>query len=207
MTPERLRRFFKKHGETYKVDRQPREMVVFAIHDITRDPPLSRLDMISCRNLLIYMDPALQKKVIPLFYYGLVDQGILFLGTSEGVGDFHDLFETVDKKFKVFRARKIDPLAYRSHVALFAKMPEVISREGKVELGDVPETTSQEVNIRRLVEQIILQKYAPPGVLVDDPFLRFWGGQRQFDFLDVSDRELRLRNTAAKLLYLFLEPR
>ncbi|HYR02774.1 MAG TPA: CheR family methyltransferase, partial [Syntrophobacteria bacterium] len=205
VTSERLRRFFKKDGDAYKVDRQLRDMVVFAIHDITRDPPLSRLDMISCRNLLIYMDAALQKKVVPLFYYGLVDQGILFLGTSEGVGDFHDLFETVDRKYKVFRARKLDPHAYRSHIGLYAKMPEAISRQGKVEPGDFPETTPQEVNIRRLVEQVILQKYAPPGVLVDDKFnvLYFHGdtskylkpprGEATFDILRMTHEEMRYK--------------
>jgi two-component system CheB/CheR fusion protein len=134
-TSERLGRFFKKEGDTYKVDRQLRDMVVLAIHDFTRDPPLSRLDMISCRNVLIYMDPPLQKKIIPLFYYALIDQGMLVLGTSEGVGDFHDLFETVDKKYKVYRARKIDPDAYRSHVGLHIKMPEALTRQGKGEPG------------------------------------------------------------------------
>jgi two-component system CheB/CheR fusion protein len=205
VTSERLRRFFKKEGDSYRVDRQLREMVVFAIHDITRDPPLSRLDMISCRNVLIYMDPPLQKKVIPLFYYGLVDQGILFLGTSEGVGDFHDLFEPLDKKYKVYRARKMDPFAYRSHVALYAKMPGLVSRQGRGDRAEIPEKTSPELNIRRLVEQVILQKYAPPGVLVDDKFnvLYFHGdtskylkppqGEATFDILRMSYEEVHYK--------------
>jgi two-component system CheB/CheR fusion protein len=202
---KRLRRFFKKDGDTYKVDRQLREMVVFAIHDITRDAPFSRLDVISCRNVLIYMDSALQKKVIPVFYYGLVDRGILFLGTSEGVGDFHDLFETVDKKCKVYRVRKIDPHAYRSHVGLYTKVPEVTFRQGKGELDELSTTTPQEVNIRRLVEQVILQKYAPPGVLVDDKLnvLYFHGdtskylkpprGEATFDILRMTHEEVHYK--------------
>jgi two-component system CheB/CheR fusion protein len=205
VTSERLRRFFIQERDTYRVDRRLREMVVFAIHDITRDPPLSRLDVISCRNVLIYMDPPLQKKVVPLFYYGLVDQGVLFLGTAEGVGDFHDLFETVDKKYKIYRARKMDPHAYRSHVGLYTKIPELVSRQGRGERGEVPEKTSPEVNIRRLVEQVILQKYAPPGVLVDDKFnvLYFHGdtskylkppqGEATFDILRMSFEEVHYK--------------
>jgi two-component system CheB/CheR fusion protein len=205
VSSQRLRRFFKRDGDSYRVDRQLREMVVFAIHDLTRDPPLSRLDILSCRNVLIYMDPPLQKKVIPLFYYGLLDQGVLFLGTSEGVGDFHDLFEPVDKKYKIYRARKLDPGAYKSHVGLYTKLPEFLSRQEKGGRGGIPEKASPEVNIRRLVEQVILQKYSPPGVLVDDRsnVLYFHGdtsrylkpprGEATFDILRMSSEELHYK--------------
>jgi two-component system CheB/CheR fusion protein len=205
VSSQRLRRFFKKEKDGYRVDRQLREMVVFAIHDLTRDPPLSRLDVISCRNLLIYMDQALQKKVIPLFYYGFVDQGILFLGTSEGVGDFHDLFEPIDKKYKIYRARKMDPHAYRSHVGLYTNVPEFLSGQEKRQRGEAPGKASPEVNIRRLVEQVILQKFAPPGVLVDDKsnVLYFHGdtskylkpprGEATFDILRMSYEELHYK--------------
>ncbi|MEG6552397.1 CheR family methyltransferase, partial [Desulfocurvibacter africanus] len=105
VSEERLARFFDKRGEGYVVKDTLREIMVFAAHDLTRDPPFSKLNLVSCRNLLIYMDSALQKRIIPIFHYCLAPGGYLFLGTSEGVGEFANLFVPVQKKWKIFRAR------------------------------------------------------------------------------------------------------
>ncbi|MBN1310459.1 MAG: chemotaxis protein CheR, partial [Anaerolineae bacterium] len=97
VSPEYLQRFFIKQGNTYQIAPQIREMVVFAIQSIIKDPPFSKMDLVSCRNLLIYLDAALQKKVVPLFHYALKPDGFLFLGTSETLGELERFFATVDR--------------------------------------------------------------------------------------------------------------
>ena len=81
-------------------------MIVFAVQDLTKDPPFTKLDLLSCRNLLIYLEPELQNRLLPLFHYSLKPGGILFLGTSETIGKFADLFEVSDRKWKIYRAKK-----------------------------------------------------------------------------------------------------
>jgi len=105
ISPQRLRRFFVAEEGGYRVSKAVREQVVFARQNVLNDPPFSWLDLISCRNLLIYLDAGLQRKIIPAFHYALKPDGFLFLGASESVGPFGDLFEPVDKKHKIY-ARK-----------------------------------------------------------------------------------------------------
>jgi two-component system, chemotaxis family, CheB/CheR fusion protein len=105
--PERLARFFSVEPDSgsYRIHKAIRDMVVFSEQDIVRDPPFSKLDLISCRNLLIYTGGELQRKVIPLFHYALNPGGYLYLGTSESVGEFNELFSAVDRKLKIYRRR------------------------------------------------------------------------------------------------------
>lgn len=105
VNPERLRRFFIKSGDNYKVDREIREMVVFASHNLINDPPFTRMDLISCRNLLIYLQPVLQRRVISNFAFSLNSKGFLFLGSSETVGDLVDHFSSIDNKWKIYSHR------------------------------------------------------------------------------------------------------
>lgn len=102
LSPERLRRFFVEEEGGYRVTKSLREMVVFARQNVITDPPFSRMDIISCRNLLIYFEPGLQTKVLPVFHYALKPGGFLYLGASESIGRFTELFEPVDKKHKVY---------------------------------------------------------------------------------------------------------
>ena len=102
VSPERLRRFFVEEEGGYRVVKSLREMVVFARQNLISDPPFSRMDLISCRNLLIYLEPSLQKKALRTFHYALKPEGCLFLGASESIGGFTDLFEPVDKKHKIY---------------------------------------------------------------------------------------------------------
>lgn len=106
VSPERLRRFFVKEEGGYRVVKSLREMVVFARQNLMADPPFSRMDLISCRNLLIYLEPSSQKKALPTFHYALKPAGVLFLGASESIGGFSHLFEPVDKKHKIY-SRKV----------------------------------------------------------------------------------------------------
>ena len=102
VSPERLRRFFVEEEGGYRVVKSLREMVVFARQNLISDPPFSRMDLISCRNLLIYLEPSLQKKALATFHYALKPEGFLFLGASESIGGFTDLFEPMDKKHKIY---------------------------------------------------------------------------------------------------------
>ena len=108
ISPERLARFFAQEpdGSAYRIHKGIRDMLVFSEQDVIKDPPFSKLDLISCRNLLIYMSGELQKKLIPLFHYALNPGGFLFLGTSETVGEFADLFATLDRKLKLYQRKE-----------------------------------------------------------------------------------------------------
>lgn len=108
ITPQRLEKFFtlEPDGKHYRIVKKIRDMIIFSEQDVIKDPPFSNLDLISCRNLLIYMGSVLQKKVIPLFHYALNARGILFLGTSEGIGEFNNLFTSLDEKSKLYQCNE-----------------------------------------------------------------------------------------------------
>ncbi len=103
--PEYLSRYFTQEEQNYRVNKFIRDMVVFAEQDIILDPPFSHMDLISCRNLLIYLNADLQKKLLPLFHYALNPNGFLFLGSSETIGEFTDLFTAIDRKWKIYQRK------------------------------------------------------------------------------------------------------
>ena len=107
VSPARLSRFFTEENSHYKIKSSIREMMVFAKHNLTKDSPFSKLDLLCCRNVLIYMDSTLQKKLIPMFHYTLNPGGILFLGESESIGTFPDLFTPIDARHKIFRRKPV----------------------------------------------------------------------------------------------------
>lgn len=167
ITPERLTRFFlaEPDGSGYRVQKSIREMLVFSEHDVNKDPPFSKLDLISCRNVLIYLGAELQRKLIPLFHFALKPNGFLFLGSSEGISDFNDLFSTLDRKAKLyqrrageasllnsFRGRLLSPLS-----AIDTSMPKI---SGKV-AGPVKRP------LRELVEQTLLRHLSVSAALVN----------------------------------------
>src|SRR5216683_1564460 len=112
VSPERLRRFFVEEEGGYRISKPLREMVVFARQNLISDPPFSRMDLISCRNLLIYLEPSLQQKALPTFHYALKPDGFLFLGASESIGSFTELFEPVDKKHKIYSRKAVPTPAF-----------------------------------------------------------------------------------------------
>jgi PAS domain S-box-containing protein len=141
VSAERLERFFVRHGNLYQVSKEIREMCLFSAHNIIADPPFSRLDLVSCRNLLIYLEADLQKKLIPLYHYALRSGGFLFLGPSEGVAAWPDLFRAVDKRLRIFQAKDvilrppvIFPLTERSRSSANSARPPVegISRPPQI---------------------------------------------------------------------------
>ncbi len=187
VSPERLRRFFVEDENGYRVIKQLRESVVFARQNVISDPPFSRMDLISCRNVMIYLEASLQKKVIPMFHYALKKDGFLFLGASESVGGFVGLFAPVDKKQKIF-ARKVSParpvqLPLRKDADRFARLrTSASSALAANRLGGARAAIKSELNAEREADRVTVNHFAPPGVLVSADFqvLQFRGRTGSF---------------------------
>ncbi len=161
VSPKRLSRFFTKVDDMFRINTEIREMVVFAQHNIIMHPPFTNLDIISCRNLLIYMDPELQQKLFGLFYYSLNHEGILMLGTSETLGVQSHLFTPVDSGLKIFK---------RSEASLNPQLFDFPSSYTRTKSGNIENTESDKpiMNIQTLADQLLLQQFAPAGVLVNE---------------------------------------
>lgn len=163
VSEERLRRFFTKTEGHYRVAKSLRDLCVFAPQNVTRDPPFSQIDLISCRNLLIYFDPALQKRVIPLFHYALNPGGFLMLGPSETIGASSDLFSLEHNgKFKIYTKNPIRP---RSHLEYLGDVGPRRS-ERKVAHKVASEVTNTPSRLSE-VDRVSLARYVPAGVLCD----------------------------------------
>lgn len=163
VTPERLERFFTKEDKGYRVSKEIRELLIFAAHNLVKDPPFTKLDVLSCRNLLIYLEPDLQKRVLALFSYALLPGGLLFLGTSESVSGFEDRFASVDKKWKLYQRRR---KAEHAKVDLPAHLPgaPAASHASVPRVAPAPAVAG----IGHIAERLLLGAFVPPSVLVDD---------------------------------------
>ncbi len=164
VTSTRLERFFIKEDDRYRVKKEIREMIVFAVQNVLVDPPFTKLNILSCRNLLIYLSSELQKKMMPLFNYSLNPGGILFLGSSESVGNFTDLFEPLDNKWKIFERRET-PLSRRPQITDFPILP--IPYEPRIKDGK-EEKKYSESKIVNEVQKIIIQTIVPPVAIIND---------------------------------------
>jgi len=163
VSPERLRRFFSKEENDYRIKKEIREQVIFAIQNVIKDPPFTKMDLISCRNLLIYLDTELQNRVIPAFHYALNPEGVLFLSPSEGIGNFTDLFGPLDKKWKVYGI-KPSLLSARKLVAQrYAWSGGQHGKETAVAPG-----RKEKTNFSELSKRVLLQSFAPPSVITDE---------------------------------------
>ena len=197
----RLKRFFAAQDNVYRVRKDIREMLVFAPQDIIKDPPFTKLDLICCRNLLIYLDSTLQKKLLPLFHYSLKPGGILFLGSSETIGGFTDLFSPIDKKWKIFRRRNSKSAA--RPVVVFPVTPTVESTVA----GN--EEKPLEPNLRQLTEKALLDSYAPPSAIINakgdilyihgrtGKYLEPAPGEAQLNIYDMAREGLKLELPSA----------
>ncbi len=167
VSPERLTRFFKKDEVQgiYQIQKNTRDLLIFSEQNVIKDPPFSKLDLISCRNLLIYLSGTLQKKLIELFHYALNLNGILFLGTSETVGEFITLFTTLDSKGKLYQRR--DDLVSIPHLTM-GKLALPLTTDGaSVRLLTQAKRTETVPNLRELTEQALLKHYVQTAVLVN----------------------------------------
>jgi two-component system CheB/CheR fusion protein len=169
ISSERLARFFvaEPGGGSYRIQKSVRDMLIFSEQDVIRDPPFSKLHLISCRNLMIYMGVELQKKLIPLFHYALNPGGVLFLGTSETVGDFLDLFTALDRKAKCY-LRTTCEQAHIHRMAMTSRFPPLgVADDSPARTPPMKISNVKEHQLRELVEKTLLQHYATACVLTD----------------------------------------
>lgn len=208
VSPERQRKFFVDNNGGYRVAKSIRDMCVFAQHNVMTDPPFSRMDLISCRNLLIYMEAGLQKQIIPLLHYALRPGGYLVLGSSETVGDARDLFDSTEAKARIY-ARKSGP---GKRLAAFPLKRDE-SRETRAPAGDRmpgrrPGVGSGSLRstpiapVQGEIDRLLLARFAPAGVVVNaeleilqfrgktDPFLVPAQGQATFSLLKMARQDL-----------------
>jgi two-component system CheB/CheR fusion protein len=166
VSQERLRRFFVKVDGKYQVAKHIRDMCVFARQNVATDPPFSNLDLISCRNVLIYLTPVLQRRIFPIFHYALRNGGYLMLGNSEGIGEHSELFELADRKNKLF-VKKL--AAYRPTIDFERRPAGATPKEPKpIEPGTM--TARIEVdgsNLQQKVDRLLLSRFTPAGVVIN----------------------------------------
>jgi two-component system, chemotaxis family, CheB/CheR fusion protein len=202
VSQERLKKYFLKEGNSFTIRRPIRDMVVFAVQNVIKDPPFSKIDLLSCRNLLIYMDSELQKKILPLCHFALNKNGILFLGTSESIGDFTDYFHPIDRKLKIFRRKE----AFIERAADYPNMPFYHGPK----LNDTDEMKmTAEPDIQQVANRVILENFALPGVVVNeryeivhfmgktDRFLETPVGKASFNILSMAREGLRFKLSTA----------
>jgi len=198
ISPERLARFFIQVEGGYQISKPVRELCVFARQNLINDPPFSRVDLITCRNVLIYLSSGVQKKLVPMFHYGLKPTGFLMLGTSETVGEFSDLFTLVDKRYKIY-SRKMT--SGRLGIELITNSYPVDMIKPQLQVSEV---LRDGLEIQKQADQIVLNQYSPVGVLVNSdleilqfrgqtsPYLEPAPGRPSFNLLKMAKEELRL---------------
>jgi two-component system CheB/CheR fusion protein len=158
LSPERLQRFFSRLERGYQVSQQLRDMVLFAHHSLGKDPPFSRLDVVSCRNVLIYMQPHMQQRVLRSFHYGLNPDAFLLLGTSESIGDAADLFSLVDRKLKIY---------VKKNIPSGAVFDFTFGMRGEQTTAPAAERLPA-VSAQQLADRKVLEKFGPAGLLLDE---------------------------------------
>ncbi len=160
VSAERRKRFFTSDGASCVVAKEVRELCIFSAHSVVRDPPFSRMDLVSCRNLLIYLGHEIQGRIIPTFHFALKPGGYLFLGTSESISQHGDLFATLDKKHRIFQARE--------HAGSVPRLPIVIASSLASAIQARPGTgRSAAYPLRQSVEAQVLERFAPAHVVVN----------------------------------------
>ncbi|WP_298231648.1 chemotaxis protein CheB [uncultured Azohydromonas sp.] len=197
VSPTRLRRFFDKEGHQYRIRKEVREKVMFAAHNILRDPPFSRLDLISCRNLLIYLDREVHGEILEMFHFALKPGGILVLGSSESADTASQLFSVVDKKNRIFRANPV------TRTPRYVPSLPTLGPSGTVATPGEARPEKRGVSFAELHHRLA-EQYAPPSVLIDGDgnivhlseqagrFLRYGGGAPTHQLLNLVQPELRL---------------
>ena len=196
LSPERLQRFFTKEDHSYRVNKPLRDTVTFAAQNMSSDPPFSKLDLICCRNLLIYLNADVQRKILELFHFALRDDGYLFLGHSESVNQQEGLFEPLSKKWRIYR---------RTGLARPPAVDIALSSRTSQSLAPVRARTPGKVNLNAIAQQHLLQEFAPAAVVVDanHHVLHFSGATNRYleqptgaptqDLLTLARHELRAK--------------
>ena len=163
VSKDRLHSYFYIEGQNYRIKKEIRDQIVFAEHNLMKDPPFSKLDMISCRNLLIYLNIKAQKKVFSIFHYALKDEGVLFLGSSESLGEYADVFKVIDRKNKFFKRKNLQP----------DKMPQIsynfTDPLPTIKAASAPMIKKvQQDNLALITQRLLLASYTPACTIIDN---------------------------------------
>jgi two-component system CheB/CheR fusion protein len=159
VSAQRLARFFVPEGDGYRIKREIRDLVVFGVQNILIDPPFTKLDILCCRNLLIYVNLETQKKLLPLMHYALAPGGLLILGTAETVGGFDRLFAPVDRKWKVFQRQEVGERT-------FVELPGRARRTGRGSPPFMEKAKEPVMDVCYAAQRVLLDRYGPPAVIV-----------------------------------------
>jgi two-component system CheB/CheR fusion protein len=163
VSPARLERFFVKEDKSYRIKKEIRDMVVFAQQNLLTDPPFTKIDLLSCRNLLIYLNTEVQRRLVPLFHYVLSRGGILVLGSSETTGGFSELFVPLSSKWKIFRRKET-----ATAPPALVEFPLRTDKETRKSAAAGLATTTGPAPLSDLVGKMLVQRFAPPSVIITD---------------------------------------
>jgi len=206
VSPERLRRFFVKEGDGYRIQREIREMILFANHNFIKDPPFSHLDLVSCRNVLIYLNRNAQERVMETFHFALNPGGYLFLGSSESVDGSTDLYASVNREYHIFQSRSVSSRSYPVPESVPSFQLEQFKH---TRTPQEKETTTLERITFGDLHQRLIEQYAHPSLVVNEEYdivhlsesvgkyLQFVGGEPTQNLLKVIQPELRLELRSA----------
>jgi two-component system, chemotaxis family, CheB/CheR fusion protein len=208
VSPERLRRFFNKEGDGYRIRREIREMILFANHNFIKDPPFSHLDLISCRNVLIYLNQTAQERVMETFHFALKHSGMLFLGLSESADAASDLYTSYNREFHIFQSRHVPMRVYPvpESVPSFTHNQPVVTPQ--LVIAPTEYRLRERMTLGDL-HQRLLEQYAPPSVVVNEEYdilhlsehagryLQIFGGEPSQNLLKLIRPELRLELRSA----------
>ncbi len=179
VSPERLRRFFSREPGGYRINKAVRDLCVFSRQDVVGDPPFSHLDLVACRNVLIYMEPVLQRRVIPIFHYALEPNGLLLLGRAESVGSSSEYFEPVVKRNRIYRRRAVATRSLEVDLSTPTAVPAIgaTRRRGTVRVFS---TQPPAADIGGEADRLILAQLVPPSVVINEnmEILQFRGDTR-----------------------------
>lgn len=205
VSPERLRKFFTKSDGGYRINKSIRDLCMFARQNLFEDPPFSHVDLISCRNVLIYFDVALQKRVLPVFHYALRPNGFLVLGTAESVSGFAELFAMVDAKYRIYEKK----FSHVRHTGLPTRFTTMIDRSEGTRHGLKSAPVEPALgDIRKQADAVVLSQFAPAGVVVNSSMeiLQFRGRTGPFLENTPGEATLNLLKMARQGLAVELRP-
>jgi two-component system CheB/CheR fusion protein len=204
VSQERLKRFFYKEGKAYRIRKEVRDATIFSVQDVLKDPPFSRLNLLSCRNLLIYLNTEAQKRLLPLFHYTLVPGGIMMLGSSETIGGFNNLFKPLNYTWKIYKRRDV-----AQHLLDRIEFPTGRQETAPETNSHIKSTHEAKSNLEQMIRNLLLERFAPAAAVIDSQgaiqfiqgrtgkYLELSSGMPTQNILDMAREGLRVELSIA----------
>ncbi len=204
VSQERLERFFYRQGKSYRIRKEVRDAIVFSVQNVLKDPPFSRLNLLSCRNLLIYLNTEAQKRLLPLFHYTLAPGGVMMLGCSETIGGFNNLFKPLNSTWKIYKRRDAP-----HHQLNRIEFPTGRQEAGPETHSQIKSTQEDKANLVQLTRELLLERFAPAAAVIDSQgaiqyvqgktgkYLELSSGMPTQNILDLAREGLRVELSIA----------